>query len=73
MSEALELRVLSGLHRDARCLVEDGAVLGGLVHNKWIQDGKPGSVTMRFGDVWAKRGGKWRVVYTEVTRIPEKN
>ncbi len=28
MSEALELRVLSGLHRDARCLVEDGAVLG---------------------------------------------
>ncbi|MFJ3463712.1 type III secretion system inner membrane ring subunit SctD [Achromobacter spanius] len=28
MSEALELRVLSGLHRDARCLVEDGAVVG---------------------------------------------
>lgn len=28
MSDALELRVLSGLHRDARCLVEDGAVLG---------------------------------------------
>ena len=28
MSEALELRVLSGLHRDARCLVEDGSVLG---------------------------------------------
>lgn len=28
MSEALELRVLNGLHRDARCLVEDGAVLG---------------------------------------------
>ncbi len=28
MSEALELRVLSGLHRDARCLVADGSVLG---------------------------------------------
>lgn len=28
MSEALELRVLSGLHRDARCQVADGAVLG---------------------------------------------
>lgn len=28
MSVALELRVLSGLHRDARCLVEDGSVLG---------------------------------------------
>lgn len=49
----------------------DGAVLGGLVHNRWLQDGKPGSVTMRFGDVWAKRGGKWQVVYTEVTRLPK--
>ncbi len=28
MSVALELRVLTGLHRDARCLVEDGSVLG---------------------------------------------
>ncbi|EHK65688.1 type III secretion system inner membrane ring subunit SctD [Achromobacter arsenitoxydans] len=28
MSVALELRVLSGLHCDARCLVEDGAMLG---------------------------------------------
>jgi len=28
MSEALELRVLSGLHRDARCDVNDGALLG---------------------------------------------
>lgn len=28
MSEALELRVLSGLHRDARCQVADGSVLG---------------------------------------------
>lgn len=28
MSEALELRVLSGLHREASCLAEDGAVLG---------------------------------------------
>jgi hypothetical protein len=52
---------------------KDGAVLGGLVHNKWLQDGKPGSATMRFGDVWAKRDGKWRVVYTEVTRMPAKN
>ncbi|MGY6268534.1 type III secretion system inner membrane ring subunit SctD [Achromobacter denitrificans] len=28
MSAALELRVLSGLHRDARCLVENGSALG---------------------------------------------
>jgi hypothetical protein len=49
----------------------DGAVLAGLVHNKWLQDGKPGSVTMRFADMWAKRDGHWRVVYTEVTRLPK--
>lgn len=28
MSEALELRVLSGVHRDARCLVADGSLVG---------------------------------------------
>lgn len=28
MNQALELRVLTGLHRDARCAVSDGALLG---------------------------------------------
>jgi ketosteroid isomerase-like protein len=46
----------------------DGAVMGGLVHLKGIDGGKPFAVTLRFADVWAKRHGKWQVVYTHVSR-----
>ncbi|HEY5337245.1 MAG TPA: nuclear transport factor 2 family protein [Rhizomicrobium sp.] len=52
---------------------EKGAVLGGLVDDRWIQDGKPGEQTFRFSDIWAKRGNGWVVVYTQVTRVPPKS
>lgn len=45
----------------------DGAVMGGLVHLKGISGGKPFAVTLRFADIWAKRNGKWQVVYTHVS------
>jgi len=50
----------------------NGAVLGGHVVFRFLQDGKPGESEFRFGDIWAKRGGQWRVIYTEVTRLPKK-
>lgn len=46
----------------------DGAVMGGLVHLKGISGGKPFAVTLRFADIWAKRNGKWQVVYTHVSK-----
>jgi len=49
----------------------DGAVLSAVVDNHWIDHGKPGGETMRFADIWAKRGGRWQVVYTQVTRLPD--
>ena len=49
----------------------DGAVMGGLVHLKGISGGKPFAITLRFADVWAKRNGKWQVIYTHVSR-PEQ-
>jgi hypothetical protein len=30
--------------------------------------GKPFTARLRFMDVWAKRGGQWRVVFTQATR-----
>lgn len=47
----------------------DGAVLGGAVTMKGMSDGKPYSVRIRFSDIWAKRGGKWQVVYTHANRV----
>jgi ketosteroid isomerase-like protein len=46
----------------------DGAVMGGLVHLKGISGGKPFAVTLRFADIWAKRNGKWQVIYTHVSK-----
>ena len=50
----------------------NGAVLGGHVVFRFTQDGKPGESDFRFADIWAKRGGQWRVIFTEVTRLPKK-
>ena len=45
----------------------DGAVLGGRVNYRFEDHGKPGAQLLLFADVWAKRGGSWRVVYTQVS------
>ena len=50
----------------------DGAVMGGVVDLRGIDGGKPFAVTLRFADIWAKRNGKWQVVYTHVSRPPAK-
>lgn len=47
----------------------DGAVLGGAVTMKGISEGKPYSVRIRFSDIWAKRGGKWQVIYAHANRV----
>jgi hypothetical protein len=48
----------------------DGAVLSGEVRLKGVDEGKPFAAHTRFADIWRKRDGQWRVVFTEVTRFP---
>jgi Domain of unknown function (DUF4440) len=50
----------------------DGAVMGGLVRLRGVDSGQPFAVTLRFADVWAKRNGRWQVLYTHVSRPPAK-
>ena len=50
----------------------DGAVMGGVVNLRGTDGGKPFAVTLRFADIWAKRSGKWQVIYTHVSRPPPK-
>ncbi|MGI9170323.1 MAG: nuclear transport factor 2 family protein [Caulobacteraceae bacterium] len=50
----------------------DGAVLGGLVTVSGVDGGKPYAATLRFADVWARRGGRWRVIFTQVAQPPAK-
>jgi hypothetical protein len=50
----------------------DGAVMGGVVNLRGTDGGKPFAVTLRFADIWAKRSGKWQVIYTHVSKPPAK-
>ena len=50
----------------------DGAVMGGIANLTGIEGGKPFAVTLRFADVWAKRQGRWQVVYSQVSRVAAK-
>lgn len=50
----------------------DGAVMGGVANLRGTDGGKPFAVTLRFADIWAKRNGKWQVIYTHVSRPPAK-
>ena len=49
----------------------DAAVVGGLLHLSWTQDGKHQSRTVRIAYVWARHGGRWRATYAQVTRVPQ--
>jgi ketosteroid isomerase-like protein len=49
----------------------DAAVLAGLVHLSWTQDGKHHRRLLRVAYVWARRNGQWKATYTQVTRVPQ--
>jgi hypothetical protein len=48
----------------------DSAVLGGVITLSGTDHGRPLSGKVHFADVWAKRGGRWQVVYTQLTKGP---
>ena len=43
-------------------------ILGGWVHLTGTDHGKPYVQNARFADTWARRNGKWQVVFTSVVR-----
>lgn len=51
-------------------LLGDTALLGGVATLKGTDGGKPFTARLRFVDVWTKRDGQWRVVFTQATRAP---
>ena len=49
-------------------LWQDGAVLGGLAILSGTDHGVRFSARIRFADVWARKGGRWQVVYSHTIR-----
>lgn len=58
------------LTEPVRTAWDDGAVIGGIVHLGWTQDGTHHERWIRIAHIWAKRRGAWQVLYTQVTRVP---
>lgn len=48
----------------------DTAILGGVARAKGTAGGEAFDVRLRFIDVWRKRDGVWRVVFSQATRAP---
>ena len=49
----------------------DGAVMGGVARIRGVDGGQAYDLRLRFSDIWAKRDGKWRVVYVHASRDPK--
>jgi len=47
---------------------KDGAVLGGIVTARGMDSGKRYEARLRFADIWARRNGRWQVIYTQVAK-----
>jgi len=66
--EKLEPFVIT--HHRVVPLGADGGVASGEGIERGTQDGKPFVSHFRYADVFTRRGGKWVVVYTQVTALP---
>jgi hypothetical protein len=67
--EKLEPIVIT--HHRVVPLGQDGGVASGEGIERGTQDGTPFVSHFRYADVFARREGKWVVVYTQVTALPK--
>jgi ketosteroid isomerase-like protein len=52
--------------------VEDKAALSsGVIDLAWMQDGRHQARRLRISHFWVKPDGRWRIAFTQLTRIPE--
>lgn len=49
----------------------NGAVTGGVAWARGTSGGQPFAVRLRFADVWAKRNGRWQVIFSQAARAVE--
>jgi len=52
-------------------LMGTSAILGGVARAKGTAGGEAFDVKLRFIDVWQKRNGAWKVVFSQATRVPK--
>ena len=58
------------VEQEVEKLWDGGAVMGGVAMLRGTDGGKPYQVRLRFADIWAKRHGRWQVIYTQAAKAP---
>jgi ketosteroid isomerase-like protein len=59
--------VESPLYRVTR----DTALTAGVQALHWTQDGRAQTRRLRIAHLWVRQAGRWRIAYTQLTRIPD--
>lgn len=54
------------ISKQVRKAWSSGAVLGGIVDARGLDHGRAFVMRARFVDVWAKRNGRWQVIFTQI-------
>ena len=61
------------IEQPARRTWGDSALVAGVVNLKWTLDGQHHARRLRIAHVWTKQAGRWRLAYTQLTRVPEQS
>ena len=60
------------MQEPAHAVWGDTALVRGLLHLAWTQDGTRHARLLRTAHVWNRRDGRWRLSYTQLTRVPDR-
>ena len=58
------------LEEPVRRVWGDTALIAGVMHLSWTQNGEHHARLLRIAHVWTKLDGRWRLAYTQLTRVP---
>jgi ketosteroid isomerase-like protein len=59
------------LEQPARRAWGSTALVGGVLNLSWTLEGQHHVRRLRIAHVWTKQEGRWRLAYTQLTRVPE--
>jgi ketosteroid isomerase-like protein len=59
------------LEQPARRVWGRSALVAGVVNLKWTLEGQRHARRLRIAHVWTQQQGRWRLAYTQLTRVPE--
>jgi ketosteroid isomerase-like protein len=60
------------LEQPTRRAWDNTALVAGVVNLSWTLDGQRHVRRLRIAHVWTKQQGRWRLAYTQLTRVPER-